>query len=106
MHFDSNRLIESCRVIDNEVCFHSKNDYNVYGLFQSRYKLFKDIYTDKIAGAIDYMVADALLEANCCYDYLNCINNPILYLQLTDCILESIEHSKKPVRLYFYCCSN
>ncbi len=97
VHFDSSRLIESCRVLSNEVCFHSKNDYNIYGIFQSRYKLFKDVYTDAVSNAVDYMVAEALLEASGTYKYLDYIYNPKLYVQLTDCILESIEHSRKPV---------
>ena len=97
VHFDYNRLIESSRVIDNKICFHSKNDYNIYGLFQSRYKLFKDIYTEKSSLAIDYMVGDALLEANGTYKYLDYISNPDEYIKLTDSFLESIEHSTSPV---------
>jgi len=95
VHFDHNRLIESSRVIGNEVCLHSKNDYNVYGLFQSRYKLFKDIYTEPTSTAIDYMIADVLLEASSVYKYLDIITDPSEYIKLTDCLIESIEHSKK-----------
>jgi HD superfamily phosphohydrolase len=92
-------LIEKCRVINGNICFHSKDDYNIYGLFQSRYKLFKDIYTNSIGIAIDYMVADALLEASTCYKYLEYIKDPSQYVLLTDCILENIQHSKKPVNI-------
>lgn len=48
------------------------------------------------------MVADALLEANSCYDYLKYIEEPSKYVLLTDCILENIQHSNKPVFYYLF----
>eukprot|EP00826_Nyctotherus_ovalis_P051801 TRINITY_DN6492_c0_g3_i1.p4 TRINITY_DN6492_c0_g3~~TRINITY_DN6492_c0_g3_i1.p4 ORF type:complete len:171 (+),score=51.06 TRINITY_DN6492_c0_g3_i1:540-1052(+) len=99
LHFDYNRLIDSSRVLDNKVCFNAKNDYNVYGVFQSRYKLFKNVYTEKTSMAVDYMVGDALLEASGTYKYLDYITSPAEYIKLTDCLIESIFHSKSPVVL-------
>jgi len=96
-HFDYNRLIDSSRAIDNKLCFNTKNDYTVYGMFQSRYKLFKNVYTEKSSMAIDYMVADALLEASGIYKYLDYIYDPLEYIKLTDCLVESISYSKKTV---------
>ncbi len=101
LHFDSNRLIESCAVLDHKVCYHSKNDYNIYGLFQSRYKLFKDVYTHRLCNAINFMIADALLAADCYYHFLEMIRSPALFATLTDCFLHTIEHSTNPVRLRY-----
>lgn len=30
-----------CRVVDDEICFHVKEAYNVYQMFHTRYSLFK-----------------------------------------------------------------
>lgn len=42
--FDPDRLLRTARIINNEIAFHSRNDSNLYGLFHSRYKLFKEVY--------------------------------------------------------------
>ena len=36
------------RVINNEICFHSKEVYNLYEMFHTRYSLFKRIYTHRV----------------------------------------------------------
>jgi len=96
-HFDYDRLIDSSRVIADTICFNAKNDYNVYGVFQSRYQLFKDLYKEKSSTAINFMISDALMEAAGVYKYLEYIHDPEEYVKLTDCFIESIEYSKNPV---------
>lgn len=98
-HFDYDRLIASSRIIDNAVCFHAKNDYNVYSVFQSRYQLFKNIYKEKVSMAINFMIGDALLEAGTKFKYLEYIHEPEEYVKLTDCIVETIEWSKSEVKV-------
>lgn len=49
IHFDYERLIKSSKVIGNEMCFNQKNDYELYGLFQTRYRMFKEVYTHKVS---------------------------------------------------------
>ncbi len=97
IHFDPVAIIENARVLGNKLCFHSENDYDVYGLFQARYQLFKDVYTQRVNRAINHMVCDALLAANPTYRFLEMIQNPAEYVKMTDCVFEWIVHSKKPV---------
>lgn len=98
-HFDYDHLIDSSRVIDGCICYHAKNDYNIYGVFQSRYQLFKNVYMEKASVGINFMINDALTEAGGVYKYLEYIYEPEKYITLTDCLLESIENSTKPVRI-------
>ena len=44
------RLMQHCRVIDDEICFPSKDAYNLYELFHTRYSLFKQVYLGFIVG--------------------------------------------------------
>jgi HD superfamily phosphohydrolase len=42
-HYDHRRLLHNCRVIDDEICYSSKQVYDVYELFHTRYSLFKQV---------------------------------------------------------------
>jgi len=45
-----------CKVIDDEICFHSKEVYTVYEMFHTRYSLFKQVYSHRVGKAIEYMI--------------------------------------------------
>jgi deoxynucleoside triphosphate triphosphohydrolase SAMHD1 len=49
-----------------------------------------------VCKAIDYMIVDALVEANPVYHFENKINDPKAFVNITDDILTNIENSKKP----------
>jgi deoxynucleoside triphosphate triphosphohydrolase SAMHD1 len=36
------------RVIDDEICYHMKEVYNVYEMFHTRYGLFKQVYLHRV----------------------------------------------------------
>lgn len=97
--YDSSRLILLGRVIDNQICYSSKEVFNIYDLFQTRYSLFKRVYTHKVAKAIEYMIVDALAAAD---PYLG-ISEGVAerdmekYSRLTDHLLRQIENSREPV---------
>lgn len=86
------RLMNFSRVIDNQICYHSKEVYNVYEvcvtgchgypfgsfisftplpsncctppqMFHTRYSLFKQIYSHRASKAIEFMITDAFIEA-------------------------------------------
>jgi HD superfamily phosphohydrolase len=79
------------RVIDDEICYHAKEVFNIYSLFHTRYNLFKQIYSHRVGKAIEYMVSDILLLAD---DYLKIsarLDSPETYTYLTDSILLQIE---------------
>ena len=81
------------RVIDNEICFHAKEALNTYNLFNTRYTLFKQVYTHRAGKSIEYMVTDALVEADVAWNrkLSKAAMDPKLYEGLTDNILRSIE---------------
>jgi deoxynucleoside triphosphate triphosphohydrolase SAMHD1 len=41
--YDFSRLMQFSRVIDNEICFHCKEVFNLYEMFHTRYSLFKQV---------------------------------------------------------------
>mmetsp|Transcript_5438 Transcript_5438/g.4123 ORF Transcript_5438/g.4123 Transcript_5438/m.4123 type:complete len:172 (+) Transcript_5438:525-1040(+) len=95
--FDVQRILDNSRVIDNQICYHSKI-YNVLqNVFHTRYTLFREAYQHKVAQAIDFMVVDALVEANPHFKFMENLENPVEYMKYTDSILSYIEYSDKSV---------
>lgn len=94
--FDYGALMKEARVINNEICFPAKLCHKVYELFQARYKLYKGIYHNRAAEAIEIMVTEVLLHANSRYKFAEAINDPQEYVKLTDYILRDIEVSTCP----------
>ena len=95
--YDCSRLIEMSRVLDDQICYYHKEVYNIYELFNTRYSLFKRIYTHSVGKAIEYMLVDAMVLADKSLHISACIDDPELYLALTDSIVEKIEFSQNPV---------
>jgi len=58
--YDYSILMNNCRVIDDELCFHAKEAFNVYEMFHTRYSLFKRFYSHNTSKAVEYMIMDAL----------------------------------------------
>ncbi|KAI9218564.1 HD phosphohydrolase domain-containing protein [Blastocladiella britannica] len=94
--YDPARLMHNFRVIGDEICFQSKDAFNLYELFHTRYSLFKRIYTHKSCNAIDLMVSDALVAANSVFHFDEALSDPEQYLRLTDGIVRDIEFSTNP----------
>ena len=103
-----------CRVIKNEICFHSKEVFNVYDMFHTRYSLFKQVsskqnaeslkvlnfwkvYTHRVNKAIEYMIDDALTLADPYLKISDRIQDPETFYLLTDSLLNTIESSAIPV---------
>lgn len=94
--YDFSRLMKFSRVINNEICFHSKEVYNMYEMFHTRYSLFKQVYSHRVGKAIEYMVSDALLYADPYLKISERVRSPESYCYLTDSILTQIEGSTQP----------
>jgi len=62
--YDFKRLMKYSKVIDDHICFSSKEVYTVYELFHTRYSLFKQVYSHRVAKAIEYMIQDAFSLAD------------------------------------------
>eukprot|EP01100_Stratorugosa_tubuloviscum_P013612 TRINITY_DN6918_c1_g1_i1.p1 TRINITY_DN6918_c1_g1~~TRINITY_DN6918_c1_g1_i1.p1 ORF type:complete len:476 (-),score=153.34 TRINITY_DN6918_c1_g1_i1:93-1520(-) len=93
--YDFDRLLRYNRVINGELCYHSKEAYNIYEMFHTRYSLHKQIYTHKVSRAIEYMLSDVFTEANSCLHITDALSDPTKYINLSDSILKKIEISKK-----------
>ncbi|PPR04920.1 hypothetical protein CVT24_007164 [Panaeolus cyanescens] len=88
------RIINSARVLDNQICYDIKDANHIYEICAARFKLHKIFYNHKSAKAIEYMIIDALLAADPHMNIVQRIDNPKSYLYLTDSILERIEESE------------
>ena len=62
----------------------------------TRYKLFKECYSHRVCRAIDYMIVDALVEANPVFHFEETMRDPARYVDMTDNILPHIESSRDP----------
>ncbi|RIA97929.1 HD phosphohydrolase domain-containing protein [Glomus cerebriforme] len=94
--FDFSRLMRFSRVVDDQITYYFKECYNIYELFQTRYSLHKKVYNHRVGKAIEYMLCDALVEADPVLKISKTVENPEEYLQLNDTILNQIEFSKEP----------
>lgn len=88
------RLMLNSRVIDDEICFASKEVFNLYEVFHSRHYMHKQVYTHRVSKAVEYMIRDALLEANQVMKIADSIKDPEMYMRMTDSILYAIEYSQ------------
>uniref|UniRef100_A0A6B2L412 HD/PDEase domain-containing protein n=1 Tax=Arcella intermedia TaxID=1963864 RepID=A0A6B2L412_9EUKA len=91
--YDSSRLMIFSRVINNEICYHHKEGWNLNSLFNTRYSLFKQVYSHKVGVAIEHMVADALTLADKHMKISERSQSPATFTHLTDCIIKTIEAS-------------
>jgi HD superfamily phosphohydrolase len=88
------RLVRFSGVVDNELCWWSKQTTELYNLFAWRANMHKLVYTHKKVKGIEFMVSDAIIA---CGDYLN-INEikdtPELYVDFDDTVLKQISRTK------------
>mmetsp|Transcript_1747 Transcript_1747/g.4401 ORF Transcript_1747/g.4401 Transcript_1747/m.4401 type:complete len:596 (+) Transcript_1747:63-1850(+) len=87
---DFNRLIQFSKVIQNEICFKWSEYLNIAELFHSRSIMHRKVYTHRKAKAIEFMVVDALLEADQTLRLTDKIHSPQDFIHLNDSILETI----------------
>ncbi|KAI8583987.1 hypothetical protein K450DRAFT_220918 [Umbelopsis ramanniana AG] len=92
--YDAKRLMWFSRVIDNQICYHEKEVYNLYEIFHTRYSLFKQMYTHRKAKAVECMITDILVAADPFLKISESVEDPKKFWKLTDGILKTIEHSE------------
>ncbi|CAG8692659.1 27148_t:CDS:2 [Dentiscutata erythropus] len=90
--FDSPRLMRLSYVTEDQIVYHHKESINIYEMFHTRYSLHKRIYNHRVTRAINFMIRDALVEANSVYQFQKIINVPEEYIKLNDSILYKIEY--------------
>lgn len=90
-NFDFQRLLETMRVLDDEICYRAKEYLTIHKMFATRADLYRTVYTHPKVKAIELMVVDALVHANDYLDISSQINNPTQYWKLDDTIIKTIE---------------
>lgn len=89
--FEFQRLMQTMRVMGDEICYRAKEYLTVHKLFATRADLYRTVYVHPKVKAIELMIVDALVEAN---DYLQIssfIEDPSEYWKLDDSIIKTIE---------------
>lgn len=90
-NFQFQRLLETMRVMGDEICYRAKDYLTVHKLFATRADLYRTVYTHAKVKAIELMVVDALLKANDYLDIASHVLDPSEYWKLDDTILKTIE---------------
>ncbi|WZN63982.1 deoxynucleoside triphosphate triphosphohydrolase [Chloropicon roscoffensis] len=88
---DFKRVMPFVRVIDDTICFKASEIWNIYEIFHTRASLHRRVYTHKVAKAIEYMIVDAMVEANNEFEILKKCQSPKTFIELDDSILKRIE---------------
>lgn len=89
---DFNRIMQFSRVIDDEICYKWTEYMNLLELFHARASMHRNVYTHKKAKAIEFMVVDALMEAEPALCLTEKIWKPEDFVRLDDGVLEFIEN--------------
>ena len=92
-------LFQSARVIENKLAYSIKVVNTVKMVYDLRFEMFRAIYNHKVAQAIDLMMRDALVAADCHFDFLSNLRNPAIYRNYTDSIVKRIERNTKDPKL-------
>ena len=88
--------MRGARVINNQICYPEKENYEIKKLFDSRYNLYKDCYYHRVTQAYECLILDILKAARSIFDFMAAIQDPKLYIYLDDTILHDIRVSTGP----------
>jgi len=91
--FDPFILEKYTKLFDNRLAYHVKRKSSIFQLFHSRYTLYRDICNHHISKAVEYMLVDALVEANGLLRLDRALEDPELYTALNDNVLDIIRTS-------------
>lgn len=94
--FQFKRLLQTMRVMDDEICYRAKEYLTVHKLFNARADLHRTVYTHAKVKAIELMVVDALVKANDHLQIASKIHDPAEFWKLDDSILKRIESDSHP----------
>ncbi|ONK81331.1 uncharacterized protein A4U43_C01F27890 [Asparagus officinalis] len=90
-NFQFRRLLDSMRVMDDEICYPAKEYLTIHKLFATRADLHRTVYTHAKVKAIELMLVDALVKANNYLSIASHISDPAQYWKLDDTIMKAIE---------------
>ncbi|XAR71178.1 hypothetical protein NMG60_11028324 [Bertholletia excelsa] len=90
-NFQFQRLMETMRVLGDEICYRAKDYLTIHKLFATRADLYRTVYTHAKVKAIELMVIDALIKANNYLDIASHVQDASQYWKLDDTIIKTIE---------------
>jgi HD superfamily phosphohydrolase len=82
--FNSSRLIDDVRIIDNTICFPEQMYYEVVSIFTTRYRLHKQVYSHKAVLSIQHMIYEIMNLLDPIMHIYDKINNVTSFCTLTD----------------------
>ena len=88
--FDYQRFLDNIKVIDNTICFSDKLVYDIYDLFNLRFRLHKQICNHHTVNQIEHMILDVFNLVDPYFNISNSILNMDKFICITDNILEEI----------------
>ena len=95
--FNHDIVMRGARVIDNQICYPEKYEFELKKMYVSRYNMHHDVYQHKTTTALELIVCDIIRESDgILYDYLDVIYDPERYIHLDDSLLHEIRVSDDP----------
>lgn len=85
---DLERILETAKVIDNEICYPEKLLFGISNIFETRGRLHKEVYNHPVVQAIELMIMEML--KNIPYNWGEIISNPDIFLRYTDNIITDL----------------
>ena len=92
--FDCNRFIENAKVINNKLCYSIKLYYDIYDLFNLRFRLHRQIYNHHTVNQLEHMVLDIINLVDDKYNIKTSIHNINNFIEISDSILDKIYYSE------------
>jgi deoxynucleoside triphosphate triphosphohydrolase SAMHD1 len=89
---NTDRIMQFSGVVDNEICFKYSEYMTLYELFHARSQMHRVVYTHKKAKAVEYMVVDALIEADSVLKMSEKVGNVAEFARLDDNLIDWIEN--------------
>ena len=97
MSFNPEIIIHGARVVDNQICYPEKHEFEVKKLFDSRYNLYRDCYYHRVTQSHECLILDILQQTNgILYNYLEAIVDAEQFLMLEDSIVHEVRISDDP----------
>lgn len=95
--FNHDIVMQGARVIDDQICYPEKYEFELKKMYTARYNMHQDVYQHKTTTALELIVVDILKETEgILYNYLEVIHDPKQYIELDDTILHEIRVSDDP----------
>lgn len=98
MIFDSCKLIEGVRLIDNKLCYPKQSVYDVVNLFNTRHQLHRRLYGHKAVISSQFLIIELMTELDSILKISDSITDLDKFVNLTDTyILESMKILMNPI---------